>query len=147
MADTTNFKVDVKNYLGLENSAYKSRMMQIALTNPTNFYKIRENVLKNVIENAIGDLYDTLYNVMTSGLVKIGGRDVNASSDGGAVPAGGDAFRPQIPKQQVSEFALKAAKTLEDIVREAVEIMLPEDFLDLAKARIARTSDARGINV
>lgn len=147
---TTNFKVDVRDYLGLENTKFKNKMMQIALTNPSEFYKFRDNVLENVVITAIGNFYDVLFGVMTEGKLSPSAPPGSAAQhpDGGDLtPTNWSYFRPKIPQQKVSEFALKCTKTMEDMVQEAVDLMLPEDYLDIARARLARKSDARGIDI
>jgi len=146
--DRTNFKLNVKNYLGLENQAFRNKMMQIALTNPTAFYKLRDKTLETVIDNMVSQLYDHMYNLLTTGTDLNGASVITGTNIQTLVPGWNDAqFRPAIPAQKVSEFALKASKTLEEIVREAVDLILPEDYIDLAKARLARKSDGRNIDL
>jgi hypothetical protein len=149
MADN-NFRVNVKNFLGIGEAKYKDRMIQLALTSPQKFYALREKVLENVIEKAIGDLYDTLYGVMTEGALMTGRNGAGAATYAGPGSAGGGVdgaaqFIPDMPRQEVNNFCLKAAKTMQEIVRSAVYQMLPDDFLDLAKARTAVKSSAQNI--
>jgi hypothetical protein len=125
-------------------------MMQIALTNPSEFYKFRDNVLENVVIAAIGNFYDVLFGVMTEGKLTPGsaaGSAAQNQTDASQTPENWKFFQPKIPQQKVSEFCLKCTKTMEDMVSEAVDLMLPEDYLDIARARLARKSDARGIDI
>ena len=39
-----NFKIDTSNYLGIGHSTYKNKLLEIALTQPAQYFKIRENV-------------------------------------------------------------------------------------------------------
>ena len=136
-----NFKIDTTNYLGIGHSTFKNKLLEIALTQPAQYFKIRENVLKNVKEKAISNMYETFYSVMTEG--KIGG--VNAAYDGGNLIAGLDVntmFVPNYPNQKVTEFALGAAKTLDSICDECIEIIMLLNYKDLAEARLARKGEA-----
>jgi len=140
MSGEQNFRVNVKDFLGIENTKYREKMMQVALTKPADFYELREKVRSNVIEKAIGDFYDTLYYVMTTGKLSNGGQ--SAAKDA----AKASEFTPNIPKQKVNDFALSAVKTLESIVEDAVDMMLPPDFLDIAKSRTISKSSAANID-
>ena len=52
-----------------------------------------------------------------------------------------------MPKQKVNEFALKAAKTIDAIAEEAVEMLLPSDYRKIAEARTSqRTAGNMGFN-
>ena len=137
MAESQNFKIDTSNYLGISHSTYKNRLLEIALTQPAQYFKIRENVLKNVKENAIKNMYDTFYNVMSSG--KIGG--TNAATGDLTVDAN-TIFVPAYPNQKITEFALGAAKTLDAICDECIEIILPINYKDLAESRLARKGES-----
>ena len=44
-------------------------------------------------------------------------------------------FKPQVPSQIVNEFALKAAKTIDKIAEEAIEMILPADWKQIADNR------------
>ena len=142
-----NFKIDTTNYLGIGHSTFKNKLLEIALTQPAQYFKIRENVLKNVKEKAISNMYETFYNVMTDGTIKTpGGVVANAAYDA-ENPVGGTidtnkVFVPQYPNQKVTEFALGAAKTLDSICDECIEIIMPLNYKDLAEARLARKGEA-----
>ena len=133
------FKVDVQDYLSIKHNFFKEKMLQLALTNPSEFYELRERVMENTINAAIGDLYETLYSVMTTGKKKDG---TSAAS-----PAAKSAlFIPNVPKQEVGDFCLRAATTMEGIVRRCVDEILPPNIIEVAKSRIASKTSSNGIN-
>ena len=140
MSGEQNFRVNVKDFLGIENTKYREKMMQVALTKPADFYALREKVRASVIEKAIGDFYDTLYYVMTQGKLTNGGISAAQGAEKSID------FTPNIPKQKVNDFALSAVKTMESIVEDAVDMMLPPDFLDIAKSRTVSKSSAANID-
>jgi hypothetical protein len=72
---------------------------------------------------------------MTSGNTSDGG----SAADGAAAEA---TFVPNYPQQKVTEFALGAAKTMDALCDECVEIILPLNYRDLAEQRLARKGEA-----
>ena len=133
---TNNFKIDTSNYLGISHNTYKQRLLELALTQPEQYFQLREIVLRNVKENAIKDLYNNFYSIMTEGKI----------SGGGSAAAGAGAetkFVPNYPQQKVTEFALGAAKTMDALCDECVEIILPLNYRDLAEQRLARKGEAK----
>ena len=135
------FKVDVQDYLSIKHNTFKEKMLQLALTNPSEFYELREKVMVTIVNEAIGDLYETLYNAMTTGTKKDGTTSVAT----GAAKA--NLFKPNVPKQEVGDFCLRAATTMENIVRKMVDEVLPPNIIEVAKARIASKTSASNITV
>ena len=133
---TNNFKIDTSNYLGISHNTYKQRLLELALTQPEQYFQLREIVLRNVKENAIKDLYNNFYSIMTEGKIFNG-----ASAADGATAA--TTFVPNYPQQKVTEFALGAAKTMDALCDECVEIILPLNYRDLAEQRLARKGEAK----
>ena len=134
---TNNFKIDTSNYLGISHNAYKQRLLELALTQPEQYFELRETVLRNVKENAIKDLYNNFYSIMTEGNIAGG---TTSAADGAAAET---IFKPQYPQQKVTEFALGAAKTMDALCDECVEIILPLNYRDLAEQRLARKGEAK----
>ena len=79
---------------------------------------------------------------MSSGM--IGG--TNAAIVAGNEPVVGanitDVFKPNYPNQKITEFALGAAKTLDAICDECIEIIMPLNYRDLAESRLARKGES-----
>ena len=53
------------------------------------------------------------------------------------------AFVPKYPKQKVNEFALGASETIDKIAEDAIEILLPRGYEDIAKERSSTKGKAR----
>ena len=70
---------------------------------------------------------------MTTGKDKGGTNDILNGKGSNAYVSGG--FKPSMPKQKVNEFALKAAKTLDAIAEECIEMLLPQDYRQIAENR------------
>jgi hypothetical protein len=132
MAST--FKVNSLNYLGINHQRYKSDLYALALAKPAVYAKIRQDVLDKVKNEAINTMYDTLFDVLNEG--KVGG--TNIIRDGAKI------YLPSYPEQEINSYCLSACKTLEQIVDECVEILIPIDYnkiLNSKYAEVGRIAD------
>jgi hypothetical protein len=117
---------------------------------PKKYFELRKNVLRAVKVQAVKDVYDTYYNMLTEGLNKAGDRRLLSTPGGAILPSDGyiqGGFKPHISKQKVNEFALQAAKTLDDIAEKAVEMIIPADYRTIAENRqVMKTAGNLGIS-
>jgi len=131
-----NFKVKPSDYLGTAHEAFKSDMMQLALASPSEYFQLRKVALKNIKEAAVNTQYSIYYHLLSMGRQSNGTTDVlGTPGDSGLQQATINKFRPQVPKQQVNEFALKAAKTIDAIAEEAIEMLLPMNYKKISEDR------------
>jgi len=134
-----NFKLDPNDYLGTEHEAFKTKMLEMALAQPTRYFAIRRAVLDNVKNAAVQAQYDIYYYLLTNGSIQGQFNRPGSISTGFEAPANANTylrtFQPNIPKQQVNEFALKAAKTIDAIAEEAIEMILPIDYKKISENR------------
>jgi hypothetical protein len=103
----------------------------------------------DVKTQAVNDVYATYYHMLTTGMNKDESNRLLSDSRG-TILASDDyipgKFKPNIPRQKVNEFALKAAKTLDAISEEAVEMILPADYRTIAENRqVQKTAGNLGI--
>jgi len=137
-AQDFNFKLNPNDYLGTAHEQFKTNMLQLALANPTRYFQVRRAVLQNIKNAAVQAQYDIYYYLLT-----IGARQndyaqpgsITIGFDPGAPNTIIDQFQPNIPKQKVNEFALKAAKTIDAIAEEAIEMILPMDYKKISDNR------------
>jgi len=142
-----NFKLDPENYLGLQHDKFKSDMMQIALTNPTKYYAIRNNVMQNTVSKIVKEMYETIYNLLTMGAVeKSKGIASAANNADGTVVTGGELFEPKMSEKEVSDFAMSCATTMRSMLVQAIHKLLPDDYISLASSRLASQAATRNIN-
>jgi len=126
----TDFKIDTSDYLSIDYNAFRDDMLELALSKPSEYFALRKQVLQAVKRDAVENIYTTYYNLLTDGLDKDGNSIVNA------------AWKPHYPKQLVNQFALGASKTIDKIAEEAVEIILPRNYKDIANERTTTTGKA-----
>ena len=118
---SSSFKVSVTNYLGHDHEDYLSKIYAFALSNPTQYFEMRAKVVKIVKRDAIGALYDTFYNVLTEG--KSGTTDLFVIS--------GTAQQPKYPEQKVNDFCLSASATLDEILNDLCDIVIPNKMNEI----------------
>lgn len=129
--DTQNFKINTDNYLGFEHEEYLSDLQALALSNPSEYYQIRRAVLSALKKGIIKEVFNTYYTLLTKGEV------------GSERPFESTNFKskPNYPAQKASEFALGASKTINGILDDALEIILPANHIDVAHKRLLKTTD------
>ena len=129
---TTNFKINTSDYLGMNHEAYKTRLFQLALTQPDDYFKLRELVLERVKTDAVSNQYDVFYNLLSEG---------TSSENAPIVPEFAGLFKPSVPLQETNQFALKASKTIDAICEEAVEMLIPMDYKEIAEKRLKKRTE------
>jgi len=142
MGDRTNdFKIDTGDYLGIKYESFKDEMLALALAEPSEYFRLRKVVLQKVKQQAVEDQFRIYYNLLTAGKDK-GGGDI-IPRDAGLRDETAAKFQPNYPKQLTSQFALGAAKTIDKIAEEAVEILLPKDYKSISQDRFSKMAEGR----
>ena len=113
------FVIDTTDFLGIAYESYKNDLYALALSTPADYMKLRKETLATVKNQPIKDIYTQFYNLLSKG------QDLN----GGAIST---LPEPGYPAQMVSKFALKAARTLDSILEEAIDIIFPLNFYELS---------------
>ena len=150
MGDNFNFKIDPSDYRGIEHEEFRTNLLNLALTRPTEYNKLRMNVLKKVKKAAVESQYAIYYYyyLLTEGL-SVNGKvksnhilsDVAESMEHVGI------FKPSVPKHIVNEFALKASATIDKIAEEAINMILPDDWKTIADQRLyTKTKGNTGFN-
>lgn len=67
MADFLNFKIEPSDHLGTANEAFKTDMMQSALSDPTQYFKLRKEILLQVKTEAVSRTYAIYYYLLHNG--------------------------------------------------------------------------------
>lgn len=127
-----NFQVDTSDYLGFQYEEYLNELMALAVSKPSEYYKIRAETLKLLKQVVVKTVYDTYYGLLTKGTI------------GAATPLG--ELVPHYPQQKASQFALGASKTINEILNSALDIILPPNHLDVAKLKLTQKGEAAKID-
>ena len=131
----TTFELDTSDYLGIDHSAFRDDMLALALSKPSEYFQLRKNVLASVKKNAVANIYKIYYNLLTTGTDPANNLVLRGDFEAGLSKETIDKFVPRYPKQKVNEFALGASETIDKIAEDAIEILLPRGYEDIAKER------------
>ena len=129
MADSV-FKVKPKNILGLEAQSFKSKLLALALSEPSVYFGLRDRVYTAIVENAVANAYELYWTILTEG--KVGTDQITYVTKDSTTPK---PFAPKLPESEVNTFALEVAEAVKDIAERAVERVMPMEYKDLAVRR------------
>ena len=131
----TTFELNTSDYLGIDHAAFRDDMLALALSKPSEYFLLRKQVLAAVKRDAVANIYKIYYNLLTEGKDGRGNLVLSGGFETGLADTTVRAFVPKYPKQKVNEFALGASETIDKIAEEAIEILLPRGYEDIAKER------------
>ena len=130
---TDPFKIDTSDVLGISYNAYKTKMYALALSKPSDYYKLREQVVQKIKDAAVKNIYDVIYDFLKDG--KCG--DTRIATIGNDVT-----LVPKYPSSKINEIALGAAESLDDIIEKTIAICLPANYDDIARAKLTQKGQA-----
>ena len=111
--------------------AYKTRLIQLSLTDPPAYYKLREEVLTQVQKEAVQTQYKVYYNLLHNGMNAAGTAPVVTGGDAKMGMTLEQIFKPCVPRQECNKFAIAAAKPIHDISEAAIEMLLPKNYKNI----------------
>lgn len=126
-ATANEFFMNTDNVLGLEYQAYVAKVRSMALGSPKDYFELRRKVLQSVKSKAIGDLYKTIFTVLSLGK-DTGGNPIGAL---GAT----EEMTPGYPADKINDFAVDVVRDLSNHLDRVVDIILPDDFNKLAEGK------------
>ena len=151
MSDGFDFKIDVSDFRGIEHEEFRTNLLNLALTKPTEYNKLRMHVLRKIKKAAVDAQYGIYYYLLTDGCTT--SQDGKTKSQNLLADAVDEVkqhhlmFRPCIPKHLVNEFAMKASATIDKIAEEALNMILPDDWKTIADQRLyTKTKGNMGFN-
>ena len=133
MADFDKYSVKPSNYLGMEYASYKNDLYALAISKPSEYFKLRKNVIQSVKTDAVGNIYTTFKNILSEGKSLAGASLIRTTDN--------TTYEPKYMNQDIGILALKAAETLNAILDEVIEIILPQNFKNLAVERTEKISN------
>ena len=133
MSDIDKYAVKPANYLGMEYKAYKNDLYALAISKPSEYFLLRKNVIQSVKTDAVGNIYTTFKNILSEGKA-LNGNSLIRTTDN-------IVYEPRYMNQDIGIIALKAAETLDAILDEVIEIILPQNFKNLAVERTEKISN------
>ena len=107
-----NFKVSPSNFRGVEHEKFRTKLLNLAITKPTEYNDLRMHVLAAVKETAVNTQYNIYYYLLTAGKNEKNDRSILEGTTSSGLA---DLFVPKIPANVVNEFAMKASATIDKI--------------------------------
>ena len=136
----STFKIRPSIELGLLQKRQQSELLSLALSKPSEYFRLRQDVIDKITLNSVEQIYETYWNILTAGIVN--GKQIEYEF-------GGDtkSFTPQLPESKVNEFALRCAMSIKEIAEEAIEDILPMNYNELAVNSAKGVLKAKGIHI
>lgn len=125
--------------LGILNQKYRTELYQLCTgPNSSRYWEIRQAVQDSVKNNIIKGLYSHLFYLLTQG------SEANNAGDGPGRPiivVNGVLLKPEVPLDKVDELVYGVARTLENMLQELVDEILPINYEHIIMARYKATGN------
>lgn len=122
------FLLDTDDVLGFNYASYTQSLRALSLSQPKLYFELRADVMKKVRSEAIGNLYKSLFNVLSAG------RDSTGNTIG---ILGTKGYIPCFPSDRTNNFVVEVARDMAAWIEKAIEIILPETFDALASNKMS----------
>ena len=99
-------------------------------------YKLQTDVIEQLNVRIAKLIYKQLFLLLTQGKLP----------DGTPMKIGTKDLNPAFPSQAAADFCIDAANTIDKIIRDATEVILPASHLDVAKMQMADKSRTNTIS-
>jgi hypothetical protein len=129
------FYVDPSNFQGHQYSIYKNVLMSKAMTEPSLYYDLQTEVIEQLNVQIAKDIYKKLFKLLTKGTLP----------DGTQMKIGPTNLNPCFPSQTAADFCIDAANTIDKIIKDATEVILPASHLDIARMQMEKKSSTSTI--
>jgi hypothetical protein len=136
----SKFYINIKNELGLNCKKVRGDLLATSPAKPQNYYTLRNNIISSMTEAQVENMYRVVWRCLRNGQ-KPNGNPITYQNAADAVTQ----FVPQVPEHIIGEFASKAAKTIENLMEDIIEQILPDDYLALAQSRQKSILKSKGI--
>ena len=143
MSSNNKFLLDTDDVLGFAFQEYLSSIRGLAISSPSEYYKLRAVLMKTIKRDAVGALYKTIFNALSLGADANG----NAISAGGSTALGRAPLVPQFPSQKVNDLAIRVASVLGEELNKVVDILMPDEFESIASKKLAIKGASSSIDV
>ena len=138
--NTSKFYIDIKNELGLNYKKVRGDLLATSLAKPQNYYALRNTIISAMTEAQVESMYKVVWLCLRNGQTPDNNPITYKNAENATVQ-----FVPQVPEHIIGEFASKAAKTIESLMEDIIEQILPDDYLALAQSRQKSILKSKGI--
>ena len=135
----SKFFININNEIGLNYKRVRGSLLALSLSKPSNYYDLRTKIVDKITETSVHDIYLRFFNILRNGMVD------NSQMTYNDLDGRPSAFVPQLPEHLINEFATKCARTIEEMCEECINLILPEDYLQLSQNRQKDILKSKGI--
>ncbi len=139
-----SFSVPVE--LGVQNQRFSQKLLQAVITQPDQYYDLRDQVVQQLILTEAQRIYGTLIGFLYNGeLPHPNPGDLNyltmPKEEGDTAAARRNRIRPLIPLAKCKPLALATVKQITELMQSVISEVLPESHMSLANATQARRQE------
>jgi len=134
----SKFYINIENELGLSYKKQRAALLAVALSKPANYYNLRADLIDKITTNQVKEMYEMFWNLLKNGVVD--GAPVEYLNENNVK----NYLKCDLPEHLINKFSSRVSATLEEICEEAVNLILPEDFLKMAQEKQKNILGARG---
>ena len=134
----SDFEIKPSNYLGHEYNRYITLLQETALAKPNSYFEMRRKAIISIKEQVSKFLFKTIYNILkTAQISDLTGtaRDYIYKDIINIVPL---KFYQNYPSQKINEIGLSAAKTIDEVLNDVIEILLPPEITKVVGEKLER---------
>lgn len=152
MADR-GYRRNPNRELGVEAEESKSQLLQISLALPSQYHRLRTQLLRTLLNVFLQDIYTTTFNALGPGTGTVGGVAnqalvplVGNGLNNYQIPglANNNRYQPRYPEAECDKIAMSLAEAFKNAIEEQlVEKIMPQSLYDLAMQRVASQTTAR----
>jgi hypothetical protein len=135
--EASKFFINIENELGLSYKKQRAALLAVALSKPSEYYTLRSSLIEHITTAQVRNAYKIFWQLLKNGVI---GEKPAEYKNGSETCY----LKPDLPEHLINKFASRVAATLEEICEEAVNLILPEDFLKMAQEKQKNILGARG---
>ena len=128
------FRTNANDYLSNYYNDHKSKMIALALSNPTLFYEAKGSVVEILKRDLVDKFYDTIFDVLSKGTVN--GKQIY---DGKLTLA---KYPIRYPAHLINEEALSFSSTIDHMLSHIVDIIMPESIDKVITSKLSAIGQA-----
>ena len=136
----SKFFIDITNELGLNYKKQRAALMGVALAKPGNYYTLRAELVEKLTTAQVKHAYKMYWELLKNGVVGTPAERQSYTDENG----GTCYLKPDLPEHIINRFSSRIAASIEEMCEEAVNLILPDDFLKLAQEKQKDILGARG---
>ena len=128
LADKDAVRRNPNDVLGIQFNQYKNEVYSASITDPSTYFKKRNEMEILLKEVLVTDMFNTIYDLLRYGIIK----DKNGVETKVCI---GEAV-PYYPSNLVNDEAQKITATFNEIIDDIIKILMPADYEDIAKDKL-----------